>query len=318
MKNHTIKDETQRNRLSQWAVNLALATNIFLAVIKTSVGILGHSTALLADGINSTSDAVYGLIVAVFIRQARKPADREHPFGHYQLESIAALTVCAFVITSAVGIFWDSVNAIYGYFTGVAPLEEASSLTFWVALLTLVLKTGLYFYTNRLGEQTKNPAVIAIAYDHRNDILSAATAMVGITLSRAGNLWVDPLAGALVALVVLRTGVNIIRQSASDLMDTVSGEQLENQVAQSLRDVPGIRNLEEVRAHRFGPYLVMNIIVGVDGDIDVYQGDQIATIAEQKLRRDIEFLEVVHIHYHPAKETVAASQEGVEKSCARV
>jgi cation diffusion facilitator family transporter len=307
MKNHSIEDENQRNKLSQWAVNLSLATNIFLAVIKTSVGILGHSQALLADGINSTTDVAYGLIVAIFIRQARKPADREHPFGHHQLESIAALTVGAFVIATAVGIFWESVNTIYDYFTGAATLEEASSLAFWVALLAVVIKTGLYFYTNRVGRQINNPAVIAIAYDHRNDILSAAAALVGIALGRAGYPWVDPLAGALVALVVLRTGVTILRQSASDLMDTVPGEQLEKQVAQSLKDVPGIRKVEEIRVHRFGPYLAMNITLCVDGCIAVYQGDQIATIAEQKLRRDIEYLQIVFVHYHPAEETVGAA-----------
>jgi cation diffusion facilitator family transporter len=145
--------------------------------------------------------------------------------------------------------------------------------------------------------------VIAIAYDHRNDIFSAAAALVGIALGRAGYPWVDPLAGALVALVVLRTGVTILRQSASDLMDTVPGERLENQVTQSLKDVPGIRKVEEVRAHRFGSNLVMNITVCVDGDIDVQQGDQIATISEQKLRRDMKNLQAIHIHYHPAEET---------------
>lgn len=309
MKVLPVKDEDQRNLRSQGVVNLSLAANIFLAFIKTSVGILGHSQALLADGINSTSDVAYGLIVAIFLRQARKPADREHPFGHYQLESIAALTVGAFVIATAVGIFWESLNSFYDYFTGATTLEGASSLAFWVALLTVVIKTGLYFYTNRVGRQINNPAVIAIAYDHRNDILSAAAALVGVSLGHAGYPWADPLAAALVALVILRTGVTIIRQSASDLMDTVPGEQLERQVAQSLKDVPGIQKMEEIRTHRFGPYLVMNITICVDGGINVQQGDQIATIAEQKLRRDIEFLEAVHIHYHPEKETLNATPD---------
>ena len=309
MTDYPMKNEDQRNARSLRAINLSVAANIFLAAIKTSVGILGHSQALLADGINSTTDVAYGLIVAIFLRQARKPADREHPFGHHQLESIAALTVGAFVIATAVSIFWDSVKSIYDYFTGAATLEGASSLAFWVALLTVAIKTGLYFYTERVGRQINNPAVIAIAYDHRNDILSATAALLGITLGRLGYPWADPLAAALVALVILRTGVTIVRQSASDLMDTVPGEQLEQQVRQSLKDVPGIRKVEEVRAHHFGPYLVMNITLCVDGNIDVWQGDQIATNAEQKLCRDIEYLEAAHIHYHPAKENVGVTSD---------
>lgn len=309
MTDYPMKNEDQRNARSLRAINLSVAANIFLAAIKTSVGILGHSQALLADGINSMSDVMYGLIVAIFVRQARKPADREHPFGHNQLESIAALTVGAFVIAAAVGIFWGSVSALYDQFTGAATVVEVSPLAFWVALLTVMMKIVLYFYTDQVGRQNKNPAVIAIAYDHGNDILSAAAALVGISLGRAGYPWADPLVGALVALVVLRTGVTILRQSASDLMDTVPGEQLEKQVAESLKDVPGIRKVEEVHVHRFGPYLAMNITLSVDGNIAVYQGDRIATIAEQKLRRDIEFLEAIHIHYHPEKETRGATPD---------
>ena len=103
----------RRNRKSALAVNLGLAANVFLAVLKTSVGIVGHSPALLADGINSTSDVAYYLVVAVFMRLARKPADETHPYGHSQLESIASLVVGAFVITTAIAIFWDSVNNVF-------------------------------------------------------------------------------------------------------------------------------------------------------------------------------------------------------------
>jgi cation diffusion facilitator family transporter len=97
----------QRERQSSLAVNLGLVANLFLAALKTSIGVLGHSPALLADGINSTSDVAYYLVVIVFMKLAREPADTEHPYGHSQLESIAALIVGSFVITTAIAIFWS-------------------------------------------------------------------------------------------------------------------------------------------------------------------------------------------------------------------
>ena len=103
---------------SLFAVNLGLAVNALLAILKTAIGIMGHSPALLADGINSTSDVAYYVVVRVFMEMARKPADREHPFGHSQLESIAALMVGAFVITTAVAIFWDAINRVYDLLGG--------------------------------------------------------------------------------------------------------------------------------------------------------------------------------------------------------
>lgn len=296
-----IKDDGQRQKKSIQAINLGLVANIFLAILKTSIGILSQSPALLADGINSTSDVVYYLVIAVFMRYAHKPADSEHPFGHSQFETIAALTVGAFVITTAISIFWDSINAIYSQLTGLVVAQGAGEITLWVALLTIGLKIGLFAFTNRLSKQYNNTALMALAYDHRNDIFSATAAMIGITLGRMGYTWIDPLAGALVALVILRTGIQILRESASELMDTVPGEELQEQVEATLCEISGIREIENIHAHRFGPYLTMNLTLAVDGAISVIEGDHIATLAEKKLKKAIDFLQVVHIHYHPAR-----------------
>ena len=291
----------QRERSSTLAVNVGLAANIFLAALKTSIGVLGHSPALLADGINSTSDVAYYLVVSVFMRLAREPADIEHPYGHRQLESIAALIVGSFVITTAIAIFWTAVNNVYELLIGQGDFEGAAIGTLWVALLTIALKLGLTIWTDRIGRQAKNPAVLALAYDHRNDVYSASAAAIGIFLGRMGYPWVDPLAGALVALVILRTGIEILRESAADLMDTVPGEALARQITELLSTVPGVKQVDEIHAHRFGPYLVVNVTVGVDGSLSVETGDEIACQVEQTLYQHIEFLRRVHVHYHPAR-----------------
>ena len=119
-------DSEHRESKSIWAVNLGLGANIFLAVIKTVIGVVGHSPALLADGVNSTSDVAYYVVVRVFMGLAHKPADDEHPYGHRQLESIAALVVGAFVITTAVAIFWDAASKVYDLFFGQSSFEGAS------------------------------------------------------------------------------------------------------------------------------------------------------------------------------------------------
>jgi len=291
----------QREHKSLEAVNLGLAANVALAAVKTAAGILGGSPALLADGINSTSDVAYFIVVRVFMKLARKPADREHPYGHSQLESIAALVVGAFVVTTAVAIFWQAVNSVYGLLLGVEDFAGASIGALVVALMTVVLKIGLTVYTRRIGEQTNNAAVLALAHDHRNDVFSALAASLGIFLGRMGLPWVDPLAGALVALVILKTGIDIIRDSSADLMDTVPGQKISEQVTRSLMEIPEVKQVEEVRAHRFGPYLVMNVIIGVDGGLNVAEGDRIATKVERALYDQNQLLKRVYVHYHPAR-----------------
>ncbi|MBU0702315.1 MAG: cation diffusion facilitator family transporter [Chloroflexi bacterium] len=289
----------QRKRKSILTVTLGLAANALLAALKTSIGVLGHSPALLADGINSTSDVAYGIVVSVFMRLAGKPPDEEHPYGHSQMESIAAVVVGSFVMTTAIAIFWDAVNNVYDLWTGQGDFGGASISALWVGVLTVVIKLGLTTWTQRIGQQTQNAAVLALAYDHRNDVFSALAATVGIFFGRMGYPWVDPLAGALVALIILRTGIEILRESAADLMDTLPGQALAQQITELLDGIPGVQQVEEIHAHRFGPYLVANVTIGVDGSLSVVAGDEIATRVERILIEQIEYMRRVHVHYHP-------------------
>jgi len=289
-----------RHRRGQVAVRLGLTANILLAALKTAGGVLGHSPALLADGINSTSDVAYYLVVMVFMRLSRKPPDREHPYGHSQLESIASLVVGAFVVTTAVSIFWDGVNTAYDLFTGTVTIPVSAQLTLWIALFTVVLKIGLTVHSQRVGQQTGNTAVLALAYDHRNDIFSAGAATVGILLGQLGYAFVDPLAGAIVALIVLGTGIQIIRESTGELMDTLPRDYMSRKIDALIEGIEGVIEVEDVRGHRFGPYLVLNVTIGVDGRLSVSEGDAIATQVEKRLRQEIDYVRDVHVHYHPA------------------
>jgi cation diffusion facilitator family transporter len=294
-------DALQRQKKGQTVVNLGLFCNIGLAAVKTTMGIVGHSAALLSDGINSTSDVAYYIVVKIFMKLAGEPPDSEHPYGHRQMESIAALTVGSFVITTAIAIFWKSINNMFDQFRGNIDLNSATMGTLWVALFTVLLKIALTFYTNGVWKKTGSLAIRALAFDHRNDIFSALAASLGIFLSRQGYLWIDPLAGALVALLILRTGIGILRQSTADLMDSVPSHFLDKKIRLVLGNLPEIKQIEEIHAHRFGPYFVINLTIGIDGSLDVYNGDAIATRVEKLLTEHIEMVRKVYVHYHPAR-----------------
>ena len=289
---------TERSKLSNQSVSLALIANIVLAVLKTSIGILGHSPALLADGINSTSDVVYNIVVSVFVRAAHKPADDDHPYGHTQFESVGALVVGAFVITTAITIFWDSVNSLFDFIKGIGDFAGSARYTLYVALFTVLLKGFLSIYTHKIGKKTNNPSVIALAQDHRNDIFAATAVVIGITMSQFGYHWVDPLAGAVVAILILKTGIGILRDSTDDLMDTVPGQALNEQIHSLAIRVPGVQAVDSAKAHRFGQYLVINLAIFVDGTINVDQGDTIADEVEKALVDGIDFVRAVHVHFH--------------------
>ncbi|MGE5251699.1 MAG: cation diffusion facilitator family transporter [Bacteroidota bacterium] len=295
--------EQDRDRKSIWAINLGLGVNILLSAVKTTFGVLGHSPALLAEGINSISDVAYYVVAAIFMRMANKPPDNEHPYGHRQLESIASLVVGAFVVATAVAVFWDAVDKIWDLVDGRLASLGSHPVAYWVAVATVMIKIFLFFYVRALGKETGNPVVNALAFDHRNDIFSAAAASVGIFLGQRGLPWVDPLAGALVALLILRTGIFILRESSVDLMDAVPNKELAIQIAGLLKTIPGVQQLEEIQAHRFGPHLVVNVTIGIDGALTVRQGDTIASGVELLLYQSVPNLRRVHVHYHPADKT---------------
>jgi len=294
--------ELPRERIADRVVNTGLLVNIVLAALKLTVGIVGHSRALLADGINSTSDVAYYIAVKVFTRIAGKPADSEHPYGHHQMETIAAVVIGAFVITTGIAIFWESINAAFDLWTHGGKSEPGRYRLFALctAIGTIVVKIVLFFYARAAAQRTRNAALMALAYDHRNDIFSSLGAAIGISLSWLDFAWGDPLAGACVALIILKTGVHILRESSDDLMDTLPGTDLEQQVYTLAATIDGVKTIECIKAHRFGPYFMVNITVGVDGGLTVAQGDAIATEVEDRLTDGIELLKNAYVHFHPA------------------
>jgi cation diffusion facilitator family transporter len=191
------------------------------------------------------------------------------------------------------------VNGTFDVLSGAEVAPTVAWISLFVALGTIVAKIGLTLFTSRIGRQTRNVAILALAADHRNDILSASAASLGILLGRLGYPWVDPLAGALVALVVLRTGIEIVRDTASELMDTTLDRTVRTQIEAITRGIAGVLAVDAIRAHRFGPYLVLNLTITVDGGLSVAEGDAIASRVEAELERQMSLVREVHVHFHP-------------------
>ena len=294
-------ENKDRQRAAESVVNVGLFFNAILAVVKVFSGILGHSQGLLADGINSVSDVIYFVVVKIFVQLSGKPADNEHPYGHHQLESIAALVVGAFVITTGAAIFWDSVNSAFNLLVGTTPQLKIRMFALVVALATIISKVFLMLHANRISQKTKNMAIKALARDHRNDIFASTGAVIGILLNMLGISWGDPVAGAVVAIIVAKTGMDILREASSDLMDNVPSKEIADQIHDLLHGVGEIKAIEDIHAHRFGPYLVLNLTIGIDGDLSVREGDQIANTVESTLLSGLEMLRKVYVHYHPVQ-----------------
>jgi len=300
-----------REKQSNRAVNVGLGSNIILSVLKTVFGAIGFSPALVADGINSISDVIYYIVVKIFIKLSSKPPDVEHPYGHTQLETISAIIVGSFIITTALAIFWNSISTVFELIKGESDFQGSHYIALWVALFTVLLKIVLSRWTFKLGKDIKNAAVLALAQDHRNDILAASAAVIGIFLGKLGFVLVDPLAGAFVSIIIFNTGVVIIRESSEDLMDAVPSEALCNSIEEILSPVKEVMEIEDIHAHRFGPYFVINLTIGIDGNLNIKEGDRIATVVEDLIKEKLEYIRKVYVHYHPEHSTKKRKEIGI-------
>lgn len=291
---------TDRDKRANITVNLGLGFNIMLSLLKTSIGILGRSSALLADGINSSSDVIYYIVVKIFMHHAKKPADSEHPYGHRQLETISAIVVGAFILTTGIAIFWEAINKVYELIKDHSLGHSASVWALYIALGTVILKIFLYLYTRSNYRITKNPTLKALANDHMNDIMAAIAVSIGVLMGRLGYYWMDPAAGAVVAIYILKTGIEIIMDNASELMDSFPDEDFKSEVRKIAMDVEGVMKVDDLGVHKFGPYFIVNMIIAVDGQIAVNKGHEISDEVERRLMTQFDQdLRKVHIHYHP-------------------
>ncbi|MBM9519456.1 cation transporter [Desulforhopalus vacuolatus] len=291
----------ERTRKGMFGVNIGLFANTFLAIIKTVVGLTAHSPALLADGINSISDVAYGIVVKIFMQISARPADKEHPYGHDRMESIAAVAVGSFIMATGISIFWSAISSVIGQFRGTAPEHSELSLALYVAVGTIVLKLFLWLYTRRLGRESGNNMLLVLATDHRNDTLSSFAAALGIFFSREGYPWVDPLAGAVVAIIILFTGIDIVRDASTDLMNSSPGAELTERIRNMIKEIPQVIDVEEITGHRFGVYIVLNVVIGVHPTLWVAEGNVVATRVEKKIMSELDIVRRVFVHYHPAK-----------------
>lgn len=292
--------DTQFKKSEKNAVNLGLFYNAFLAIIKTIAGIFGNSSALLADGINSTSDVVYYIAVKIFLKIADKPADKEHPFGHKQMELIASIVISAFIITTAITIAWNSISTFFELINGTEPYKNVAVITLYIAIFTFISKIFLSIYTKIIGKKTRNPAISALAFDHINDIFASLSVIIGISFALKGINWVDPLAGVLVSLFILKTGIEILKDAANGLMDVAPDKSMKELVRETAKENEKIIDVESIFCHRYGKYYSLNITIGLDGSISMNEADILAEHLEKKLLEKDSYLKYVFIHYHPS------------------
>ncbi len=298
------KKAYQRYQRGKKAIVYNLFLNLALALFKGVIGYMSRSQAMMADAFHSGGDMMVNVIVLLGLKESHRPADDCHPYGHGKAETLAQNIVGLLIMATGFYLIISSLVCLW------AGMEQApGSLALVAALVSIVIKEVLFRYMLALGQKLNSRALIANAWDHRSDVLSSLAALLGIGGARLGAYLgypvlyhLDPLAGAVVAVLIIRMGLEIMKESGRELMDgTCPPETLEDICAIALK-VPRVREIHRVRARSSGPCLLIDLEIGVDRELSVQEGHNVSHEVEEQLLRSREDIHLINVHVAPVQD----------------
>jgi cation diffusion facilitator family transporter len=277
---------------------LGLVINVVLAAVKIVAGVVGHAYVLIADGMESALDVAGSIVIWGGLTVAARPPDRTHPYGHGKAEPIAALVVAVCVLAAAIGLAIESVREILTPHHGPAPF------TLVILVVVIVIKEFLFRYVNRIGQDLESTAVQTDAWHHRSDALTSGAAFIGISVALiGGERWqsADDWAALFACAVIAANGVRLALPAFQEIMDTAPGGKILRSILAVASSVPGVVEVEKCHARKMGLDYYVDLHVGVDGNISVHEGHEIAHRVKAAIQQSDSRIADVLVHIEPAQ-----------------
>ena len=294
---------TSREKQIYKVTAVGSVVNFLLTAFKFIAGILGRSSAMVADAVHSLSDLLTDMIVVVFVRTASKPVDHTHEYGHGKFETLATLIVGCILVLVGIGIMVAGIKDCIAFFHGEIG-ERPHMIAFIAAVLSIVLKEGVFRYTYSRGRKINSPILIANAMHHRSDAFSSVATLIGVAgalfLGQKGII-LDPLAAILVSFFICKSGYDVVKPSIDELLEKSLSQETEKEIRQILYSVPGIEGVHKLKTRKIGDNIAIEAHTEMDGKMSLEDAHCIATEAENELRKHFGSKTHVGIHMEPAK-----------------
>ena len=272
--------------------------NVVLLLFKFVAGIVGHSAAMVADAVHSLSDFVTDVIVLVFVHISGKPKDKSHDYGHGKYETLATTLIGVALLIVAIGIIYHGAMEIVAWLNG-EQLEAPGTLALWAALLSVLLKEGVYQYSMVKARQLNSQVVEANAWHHRSDALSSVGTAIGIGGAIfLGQRWtvLDPIASLVVGAFIVKVAVDLLHRGIDDLMEHSLPEDVEEEILRIVGELKGVVDPHDLRTRKIGNHYAIELHILMDGDITLREAHNKASEVEDLLRA--RYGEHTHVAVH--------------------
>ncbi len=271
------------------------STNTLLAIFKIIVGYFGHSQALIADGIHSFSDLITDALVLFAARIGDQMPDKEHPYGHRRVETIAAIIISIVLIGVAAGIAYDTIHHILAK----KHLLKPDIYVVIVAVISILANEGLFRYTLYEGNKINSDLLRTNAWHNRSDVLVSIIVLVSVVGTMFGITYLDSIGALVIAVLILKMGIKLIWQGTKELIDTGVDEEMLHNITQAILSIPGVRAIHQLRTRSHGGTIFVDVHIQVSPNISVSEGHFISEKVHIYLIKNFQEIDDVTVHIDP-------------------
>ena len=279
--------------------------NFLLLVFKFIAGILGHSSALVADAVHSLSDFVTDIVVIVFVKISGKPEDEDHKYGHGKYETLATAIIGLALFAVGIGLLVNGARKVSDVLHG-ALLHAPSIIALIAAGVSILSKEILYRYTVRVGKHLDSQAVIANAWHHRSDAFSSIGTFIGIGGAIClGEKWriLDPIAAIAVSAFIIKVAAELIKPCIDELLERSLPAETEKRILEIIGSFPEISSPHHLRTRRIGNHIAIEVHIRMEGQTTLQEAHAIATDVENRLKEEFGAETHIGIHMEPVKKS---------------
>ena len=278
---------------------VSIIINLLLAAFKFLAGVLGRSGAMISDAVHSSSDVLGSLIVIVGVRMSEKTSDDDHPYGHERMESVASLILADILAVAGLTIGREALMSVVSgaYKTSAVP----GALALIAAVVSIVVKEGMFWYTWGHARQIRSDALKAEAWHHRSDALSSVGALIGIGGARLGARVLEPVASIVICLFILKVAIDIFREAIDKMVDHACDAETEKAIRACAERQEGVVKVDFIRTREFGRKMYVDIEISADGDLTLREAHGIAQRVHDSVEGEFPDVKHIMVHVNPAE-----------------
>ena len=292
-------DPKQHEKIAVNVSTVTIVINLALAGFKFLAGFLAHSGAMVSDAVHSASDVLATFVVILGVKLAGRDADRDHPYGHERLECVAALILGAILAATGLGIGMSGIRKI----TGGEELLIPGTLALIAAVVSIVVKEGMFWYTWLAAKKIDSSALKAEAWHHLSDALSSVGSFAGILGARLGFPALDPVASVVICLFILKAAWDIMSDALGKMTDHACPPAMVQEMAESILSQPGVLGLDTLNTRLFGDRVYVDVEIQADGELPLKVTHATAQAVHDTLEQTFPQVKHCMVHVNPAEKS---------------